>query len=270
MDRIERERTFQNAVISDDLRRVTEKYYSVTTASRALYVSTLERLAVGHDALEIGCSQGDQAIELARHGARVCGADVSTVALDQARRAAERAGLSVDFRLANAEAMPFPNGKFDLVYGCGILHHLDLERVAGEIARVLKPNGSAVFYEPLGHNPFINLYRRLTPSLRSEDEHPLLVSDLEFIARSFRSTEIRYFHACSLASVPFRNTPLFRPALRLLESLDDGLFRTMPYLRRFAWMVVMVMHGPIKPLDDGKGGPMRAASTAKEPAVVAP
>ncbi len=246
MDRIERERLFHNAAIADDVRRSTDKYYSVTAGSKAFYISTLRDLAIGRDALEIGCSLGDQAIDLARHGARVCGADVSTVALGRARQAAENAGMAVDFQLADAEALPFTDGRFDLVYGSGILHHLDLSRVTREIARILRTDGSAVFYEPLGHNAFINLYRKLTPKLRSEDEHPLLLSDLQFVSTCFRHTEVRYFHVSSLVTVPLRKTPLFRPALNALERFDATLFRAMPYLRRFAWMAVLVMRHPIK------------------------
>lgn len=43
-----------------------------------------------------------------------------------------------------------------------------------------------MFFEPLGHNLLINLYRRLTPELRTEDEHPLVACDLERL--------VNYFH----------------------------------------------------------------------------
>src|SRR3546814_1101008 len=82
----------------------------------------------------------------------------------------------------NAEAMTFPDDSFDLVFGSGIIHHLDIDRAFGEIARVLRPGGRAVFIEPLGLNPAIELYRRFTPSARTPDEHPLL-------RRDFRSEE---------------------------------------------------------------------------------
>lgn len=36
------------------------------------------------------------------------------------------------------------------------------------------------FSEPLGHNPIINWYRNRTPEMRTEDEHPLLIKDIEF------------------------------------------------------------------------------------------
>ena len=43
-----------------------------------------------------------------------------------------------------------------------------------EINKVLKDDGEMVFLEPLGTNPLINLYRKLTPKSRSVDEHPFV------------------------------------------------------------------------------------------------
>jgi len=66
------------------------------------------------------------------------------------------------------------------VCGSGTLHHLYIDAAFKELVRVLKPNGCVVFFEPLGHNFLINLYRKLTPSMHSEDEHPLLAKMLNY------------------------------------------------------------------------------------------
>jgi hypothetical protein len=50
------------------------------------------------------------------------------------------------------------------------------------MTKILQPKGKAIFIEPLGHNFLINLYRRLTPNIRSADEHPLLAKDLKIMA----------------------------------------------------------------------------------------
>ena len=67
------------------------------------------------------------------------------------------------------------------VYGSGILHHLNMKNVCFEISRVLTNNGKIIFIEPLGTNPVINFYRRLTPKSRSVDEHPLIKTDFEIL-----------------------------------------------------------------------------------------
>ena len=43
----------------------------------------------------------------------------------------------------------------------------------------LPSKGNLIFIEPLGTNPIINLYRKLTPKSRSKDEHPLINKDFK-------------------------------------------------------------------------------------------
>jgi hypothetical protein len=62
---------------------------------------------------------------------------------------------------------------------------------------MLKLGGEAFFLKPLGHNPFINLYRRFTPRFRTLDEHPLVISDFELARRYFGSVDAEFFHVTS-------------------------------------------------------------------------
>ena len=113
------------------------------------------------------------------------------------------------------------------------------------MVRVLKPEARAVFFEPLGHNPLINLYRRLTPKMRSEDEHPLLGNDLKTLTRHFQETDTRCFALCALLAVPFRGLPGFELLVRILERIDGLLFR-LSFMRRQAWLVVVQLGHPLK------------------------
>jgi len=162
-----------------------------------------------------------------------------------ARQKAAEEGLDerVSFEVMDAEQLFFPDGCFDLVCGSGILHHLDLKKALGELVRVLKPDGQAVFFEPLGHNPLIGLYRRLTPQMRSVDEHPLSVDDLRLFSQYFGRAEFHYFHLCSLVAVLFRRLPGFHALRAGLEALDRLLFK-IPFMRKQAWIVVMQLRGP--------------------------
>ena len=134
--------------------------------------------------------------------------------------------------------MSFPDDHFDLVYGSAILHHLDLRAACREIARVLRPGGRAVFLEPLGHNVLINLYRRLTPAMRTVDEHPLRMADLDTIAEHFADTRVHYHVLTALAAVPLRTFPGAARLFRTLHAVDRALFR-VPACRRQAWQVVI-------------------------------
>src|SRR3546814_18316951 len=93
----------------------------------------------------------------------------------------------------NAEAMTFPDDSFDLVFGSGIIHHLDIDRASGEIARVLRPGGRAVFIEPLGLNPAIALYRRFPPRALTPHDPPLLRRHFRRFAPASRSTSSRVY-----------------------------------------------------------------------------
>jgi SAM-dependent methyltransferase len=176
----------------------------------------------------------------------VTGIDLSPVAIEKAEEEAESRGVAAatEFRVMNAEALDFPDDSFGLVCGTGILHHLDLDRAYGEIARVLRPDGRAVFVEPLGHNPAINLYRRRTPELRTEDEHPLVMPDLERASEYFQDVDPRFFHLSTLLAVPARSWKRFDPLLNTLGRFDDALFRALPALRRYAWLVALVFARP--------------------------
>ena len=153
--------------------------------------------------------------------------DISPVAIDVARAEAERQGVSdrIDFRVENAEDLQLESRRFDLVCGLGVIHHLDLVAAMREVARVTRPTGAAVFVEPLGHNPIINLYRRRTPDQRSEDEHPLLVSDFGVLRSQFCLIDVEYFHLLGLLALPFTAHRRLDAILDRLDAADRVLLR---------------------------------------------
>ena len=200
----------------------------------------------GARVLEYGCGPGDRAVALAHGGARVHGIDISPVAVDlaRARAACEPPGGAVTFSVMDAEALDLPADSVDVVCGTSILHHLDLGRAYAEVARVLRSDGRAVFLEPLGHNPAINAYRRLTPRLRTEDEHPLLLDDLAAADAHFGGRTVEHFTLLSVAAVVAHGRPAFGRVAGALRQVDRAAFARMPALRRWSWTVVIVLTEP--------------------------
>lgn len=245
--RLERERDFHNSAFADHSRNTAAKFYRVERAPMERCVELLlEGGVAGRQVLEYGCGPGSHAFLLAERGAAITGIDISEVAIEQARQRARSEGVAerCHFEVMNAEQTSFEDDRFDLICGTAILHHLDLRAAYGEIARLLRPTGRAVFVEPLGHNPAINAYRKRTPQLRTEDEHPLMVDDLSLSEAYFGQTEVSYFNLLTLLAVPLRNTKAFGPSLAILQALDRALLRVPP-ARKHAWMAVMSLAGPL-------------------------
>jgi SAM-dependent methyltransferase len=98
--------------------------------------------------LEIGAGTGYFSLNLLRQGilSDVTCTDVSAGMLETLSASAERMHLDVETAVCDAEALPFENDSFDVVFGHAVLHHIpDLERAFAEFRRVLKPGGLIAF-----------------------------------------------------------------------------------------------------------------------------
>jgi ubiquinone/menaquinone biosynthesis C-methylase UbiE len=105
------------------------------------YEAALDRLPESPArALDVGTGTGAGAIILARRfpAASVVGVDLSDAMLEQARRNTP-AELDVTYQRADASALPFSDGSFDLVAHANMIPFFD------EVARVVAPGGHALF-----------------------------------------------------------------------------------------------------------------------------
>ena len=105
-------------------------------------------------ALDIGCGEGKFTRGLSAFIGEVAGIDVKEKSILKARAAAEAEGAKVDFRVGSADALPWPDGHFDVVIFSNSLHHMpDAARAIAEAMRVLTPGGVLYVMEPVaaGH-----------------------------------------------------------------------------------------------------------------------
>lgn len=115
------------------------------------------------DVLDLGCGPGFWSMELLQRGAKsVTAADLTENGLALTRKRAEVYGFDIITSQQNAEAMTFEDKRFDHVNCMGVIHHTpDTEACVREIARVLKPGGTAslsVYY--------LNVFLRAWPVLK--------------------------------------------------------------------------------------------------------
>jgi glycosyltransferase involved in cell wall biosynthesis/ubiquinone/menaquinone biosynthesis C-methylase UbiE len=100
----------------------------------------------GKHVLEIGCGTGVHTRLLAEAGAHVTAIDLTPTAVELTTRRLALAGQTATVVEADAESMPFADASFDFVWSWGVIHHSnDTNRVIGEIARVLRPEGRLAF-----------------------------------------------------------------------------------------------------------------------------
>jgi 2-polyprenyl-3-methyl-5-hydroxy-6-metoxy-1,4-benzoquinol methylase len=246
---IQREQAFHDQRFADPSIRAgkVQKFYQITHNiythyQRLIYARRLQNTRF----LEYGCGIKNATTELAKHGTFVLAIDISRVALQSARGLVDAEGASkLTFSQMNAEQLAVHDNSLDVICGTGILHHLDMEQALSQIAHSLRPDGTAIFIEPLGNNICINLYRRLTPAIRSQDEHPLLEADLALLQRYFRRVNLRFFYLTTLLAIPFAGWPGFAFLVNILDIVDRILF-LVPALRKQAWQVLIEVSDPIK------------------------
>lgn len=116
--------------------------------------------------LEIGCATGAWLLQFIRWGARperLAGIDLRP---DAVARARERLPAGARVEVANAAALPFPDGSFDLVLQAtvftSVLDDAVRRKIASEMLRVLKPGGMIMWYDFDVTNPRNPDVRRVT------------------------------------------------------------------------------------------------------------
>ena len=209
--------------------------------------------------LDLGCGAGENSVYFALLGARCVATDYSPGMVEVALKLAEINGVQIEGRTVNAMDIDFPDNTFDIVYASNLLHHILYPEITlKEMHRVLKPGGKACFWDPLKHNPVINVYRRMATEVRTEDETPLDINLVNYIRSLYSKTHYDTFWIATLwiflqfyliekvnpnkerywKKIILEQVRLEKPYLRL-EKLDKWL-KKLPLMKRFAWNLAVV------------------------------
>jgi ubiquinone/menaquinone biosynthesis C-methylase UbiE len=97
----------------------------------------------GDRVLDVAAGSGNAAIPAALAGAKVVASDLTPELLEAGRRASVRRGAELEWRQADAEALPFADGEFDTVLSCvGVMFAPHHQAAADEMLRVCRPDGT--------------------------------------------------------------------------------------------------------------------------------
>ena len=140
-------------------------------------------LATPHAAetlLEVGCGTGALLRRMVRQTgmAQVTGLDSNGFLLKEARVLAAREGLGdrLHFEEGSAEALPFPDNAFDIVYSCTVMEEVEADRMLAEMVRIAKPGGRVVVgVRAVDRGQWTNL--PLPASLKEKIERPCTIKE---------------------------------------------------------------------------------------------
>jgi ubiquinone/menaquinone biosynthesis C-methylase UbiE len=99
-------------------------------------------LRAGERVLDVAAGNGNATLAAARHFAQVTSTDYVGTLLERGKERADAERLPVNFLEADAEALPFADGRFDVVLSTfGVMFAPDQDRAAEELSRVTRPGG---------------------------------------------------------------------------------------------------------------------------------
>ena len=126
------------------------------------------RISPGSRVLDVAAGTGNVAIRAAEAGATVVASDLTPENFAAGRREARERGVELDWVEADAQALPFDDGEFDVVTSClGAIFAPDHQAVADELVRVCRPGGTIgmINFTPDGlAKEFFETFERHSPS----------------------------------------------------------------------------------------------------------
>lgn len=194
--------------------------------------------SAGQRVLDVACGSGNAAIAAARRYCEVTGIDYVPALIERARMRAAAEAVDIDFRVADAQALPFANASFDAALSVfGVMFAPDQGKAASELLRVVRPGakiGLACWMPEDFGADFFGAHARHAPPpagvaspLRWGTEAgiaELLGAAASAIRNEVRTTRI---HHRSVHHAIEAFGRYFGPTRRALETLDDNGRRSL-------------------------------------------
>ena len=137
-----REKEFHNKLHSKSKGRFENVFYKAILNAWEDFYNYLNLNSKNSEILDYGCGVGPVIEKVIKFNPKkITGIDISEVSIFKAKEKFTNSESKVELLVNNCEKTTFNNDKFDIVYGLGILHHLQFSKCINEISRILKPDG---------------------------------------------------------------------------------------------------------------------------------
>jgi len=159
--------------------------------------------------LDVACGTGNLAVIAARRGCEVHGIDIAGNLIEQARARAVSAGFKIDFKEADAEALPFAYSRFDLVVSMfGVMFTPQPEIAVAEMRRVTRPGGQIALanWTPEGFiGKMFKVFKTHLPPAPAGVPSPMAWGDENTVRERLRHgfTDLRLTRRIALMRYPF-------------------------------------------------------------------
>jgi SAM-dependent methyltransferase len=192
----------------------------------------------GQRVLDVACGSGTAALVAARRYCEVTGIDYVPALVERANKRAEAEMLDVDFRVADAQDLPFPDGSFDVVLSIyGVQFAPDQTKAASEMLRVCRSGGRIGLAAPIPegwsgdffatHARYVPPPPGVEPPLRWGTDEGLdaLIGAGVRSMKSERRTALQYYRSVGHAVDVFLS--YFGPSIRAAEASDSDARRRL-------------------------------------------
>ena len=185
----------------------------------------------GERVLDVACGSGTAALVAERRYCEVTGIDYVPGLIEQATARARANGQSIDFRVGDAQNLPFPDQSFDVILSVyGVQFAPDQEQAARELLRVCKPGGKIGLAGPIPegwsgdwfavHAQYVSPPPNVKSPLRwgtDEGLEELLGTGVQSINNE-RRTALQYYRSIDHAVEVF--STYFGPTIQALETIE--------------------------------------------------